>query len=564
MQLIAVVGLLGVAIAGGAVWLLVRDERATRRAHRARALRRLTEVSAAVTLVTAVFLRPWYWDLAIATVAVAATLAVHRTIAHLEDRPSPASGRAVVAAMATVVLGSALVTLAGTSAVLDGAALAGGRPIPQPHGDQVLTQAVLYQLFWGKTWEAPDAPPALAQAVSFQRSLDSSTWGGAVVDAGFGVRSLSSGGCWIDPDAVPAPTAASSTTSGPFPTELRRALTGQHRLVPCPGMPATAVPRTLPPDAVVALWLDPDVTYGLGGVSAHGSVPWPGRPHGLAAAGLTGGFASWGLPSCATDAACRGVPAGVTPAYALSHEVVEAVTNPYGQGWFADAPVQWAARYFLSHGPTSLLGSGAAVPGRGRRSVRAGAARRPSEPRVGAIGRPRFGPGRRSIVRGWAVGLDGYERAALARRRVRHGRTGIRRRRTGQPPSGALWSCPRWCCGAWRQWCRTRCCTPLTSASTRSYAHAALRAPLLHRFPLEYPAPALVVFLLPLLLGFSYPWAFALLVGGVLLALVLAFTSAGIAGWDERAVGRLIIYLALGEIMVVVGPLRPVRQRWPP
>jgi hypothetical protein len=121
-------------------------------------------------------------------------------------------------------------------------------------------------------------------------------------------------------------------------------------------MPATAVPRTLPPDAVVALWLGPDEVYGLGGVSAHGSVPWPGRPNGLAAAGLTGGFASWGLASCATSASCRGVPADVTPAYALSHEVVEAVTNPYGHGWYADTPVQWSARYFLSHGPTSLLG----------------------------------------------------------------------------------------------------------------------------------------------------------------------------------------------------------------
>jgi hypothetical protein len=45
-----------------------------------------------------------------------------------------------------------------------------------------------------------------------------------------------------------------------------------------------------------------------------------------------------------------------TPSYALSHELVETVTNPYGRGWFADVPVQWSARYFLDHGPTSLLG----------------------------------------------------------------------------------------------------------------------------------------------------------------------------------------------------------------
>ena len=94
---------------------------------------------------------------------------------------------------------------------------------------------------------------------------------------------------------------------------------------------------------------------------------------------------------------------------------------------------------------------------------------------------------------------------------------------------------------------------PFDVGEYAQYAHAALRAPLLHRFPLEYPAPALVVFVLPLLLGFSYPWAFSLLVGVVLLALVLAFTRAGITGWDERAVGRLIIYLALGEIMVLSG-----------
>ena len=45
------------------------------------------------------------------------------------------------------------------------------------------------------------------------------------------------------------------------------------------------------------------------------------------------------------------------PTYALSHELVETVTNPYGRGWYADVPLQWSARYFLSHGPTSLLGT---------------------------------------------------------------------------------------------------------------------------------------------------------------------------------------------------------------
>jgi hypothetical protein len=77
----------------------------------------------------------------------------------------------------------------------------------------------------------------------------------------------------------------------------------------------------------------------------------------LAATGLTGAFAAWGLPSCRTRAACRALPDDAAPTYALSHEVVETAANPYGRGWFADAPLQWAARYVLSHGPTSMLGS---------------------------------------------------------------------------------------------------------------------------------------------------------------------------------------------------------------
>ncbi len=86
-----------------------------------------------------------------------------------------------------------------------------------------------------------------------------------------------------------------------------------------------------------------------------------------------------------------------------------------------------------------------------------------------------------------------------------------------------------------------------------TYAHAALHAPLLHRLPLEYPAPALVVFLLPLLLPFSYPWAFAVLVGVALVALMTSYERSGLPGWNTRAVGRLIIYLALGAVMVVAG-----------
>ena len=85
------------------------------------------------------------------------------------------------------------------------------------------------------------------------------------------------------------------------------------------------------------------------------------------------------------------------------------------------------------------------------------------------------------------------------------------------------------------------------------YAHAALHTPLLHRFPLEYPAPALVLFLLPLLLPFSYPWAFAVLVGIALMVLVTSYEGSGLAGWDMRSAGRPIIYLSLGSVMVLAG-----------
>ena len=85
------------------------------------------------------------------------------------------------------------------------------------------------------------------------------------------------------------------------------------------------------------------------------------------------------------------------------------------------------------------------------------------------------------------------------------------------------------------------------------YARSALQAPLLHRLPLEYPAPAVTVFLVPLLLPVSYPWAFALLTGVVLVALVLSYDDSNEATRDGRAVGRLMVYLALGSVMFVAG-----------
>ena len=94
---------------------------------------------------------------------------------------------------------------------------------------------------------------------------------------------------------------------------------------------------------------------------------------------------------------------------------------------------------------------------------------------------------------------------------------------------------------------------PFDVLEYQRYAHAALHTPLFHQFPLEYPAPALVLFLLPLLLPLSYPWAFAVLVGIALVVLVTSYEGAGLPGWNTRAVGRLIIYLALGSVMVVAG-----------
>lgn len=356
-HILGAVALLAVVSAGGTVWLLVRDERGRSRASSARLLRRLTAVSALVVIVTVAFLRPWYWDVVIAVVVAATFLVVRIMLGSLEHRTSPASWGAIALAMVSVILGSALVTLGGTAAVVDGAALVGGPAVPVAHDHQVLAHPVLYQVFWGPAWDAHGATPALVQAADFERALPTSQWASSVVGAGFGVGSLSSGGCWIDPRAPGTSAPASSTASGPFPDELRRVFGGHAHLVPCPGFTAVTVPRALPPDAVVALWVAPGVAYELGGVSAHSSVPWPGHPDGLATAGLTGGFASWGRPSSTRSAACRSVPDFASPTYALSHEFIEATTNPFGHGWFADVPLRWAARYVLSHGPTSLLGT---------------------------------------------------------------------------------------------------------------------------------------------------------------------------------------------------------------
>ncbi len=137
---------------------------------------------------------------------------------------------------------------------------------------------------------------------------------------------------------------------------------------------------------MVALWLDPGVPYELGGVSAHGAVPWPGRADGVATVGLTGGFAQWGETSCARSPACQSVPRFASPTYALSHELVETVTNPFGHGWYADVPLRWAARYFLSHGPTSLLSAAPAFEGEVADLCEPGQPDAPARGRISTLG----------------------------------------------------------------------------------------------------------------------------------------------------------------------------------
>jgi hypothetical protein len=94
---------------------------------------------------------------------------------------------------------------------------------------------------------------------------------------------------------------------------------------------------------------------------------------------------------------------------------------------------------------------------------------------------------------------------------------------------------------------------PFDVAEYDIYAHAALQAPLLHRLPLEYPAPALAIFMAPLLLVFSYPWAFAVVAGVVLVALVTSYEGSGLPGMDIEGARRLIVYLAVGASILVTG-----------
>jgi len=343
-----------VLAAGGSVWLLVRDGHGRRQVRRARRLRRMAGVSALIVMGTLGALRPWYWDLGIAAAVTVGFFAVSALL-HLLLRRPPAGMAATAAALGAVLLASGLVATGGTAVALDAASLAGGAAVPVDHGGPVLERAVVYQLFWGTTWTSSPPSPALAAARSFQSGLASSTWASKVVGGGFGVRSIVSGGCFVDATPAPRGSRATSIVAGVFPQEVRAVFTHHRPAAACPGTSPAAAPPVLPRDALVVVWLDPDTVYALGGVSVHGAVPWPGRRHGLAVAGLSDGYASWGLSSCSIRPSCRTLPTDRPPTYALSHEVVEGITNPYGRGWYADTPLPWSARYVLDHGPTALL-----------------------------------------------------------------------------------------------------------------------------------------------------------------------------------------------------------------
>jgi hypothetical protein len=82
----------------------------------------------------------------------------------------------------------------------------------------------------------------------------------------------------------------------------------------------------------------------------------------------------------------------------------------------------------------------------------------------------------------------------------------------------------------------------------QSYARAALRTPLLHSFPKEYPALSLAVFLLPQLVPSAYVAAFALMAAGA--AVLVVLSSDGLRdhpGWSWRT----CTYLLLGSVAVV-------------
>jgi hypothetical protein len=342
---------------GGNIGLLVQEarERIRTRGWNTKLLRGLSVISATVIVGTAFVSRPWYWDLAVAGTAATCLYWVLTFLRLLWRVRPPSIVRAVGLATPAVLAGVVLLGLGGVAAVLDVASLTSAAPMLAYHGGGRLRSPELDMVFWGPEWQERDLP-TVRQAVAFQLALPESRWAQGVTSGGFGVSNFESGGCWIDPTAPTAGTAVPGTGSAAFRQELAAVFGGRHGLRPCPGSRAVSAPTALSPDAVVAMWLPATVPFEIGGVAEHGSVSWPGHPSGLVVAGLPGGYAYWGLPSCAQKAACAALPPYAPPTYALSHELLEAATNPYGEGWYAPGPLSWTARYVLANGPPALFG----------------------------------------------------------------------------------------------------------------------------------------------------------------------------------------------------------------
>ena len=176
----------------------------------------------------------------------------------LEHRASPASWGAIGAAMASVVVGSALVTLGGTAAVIDGAALAGGQAGaggPRPPGAR--PSRALPGVLGAGLGAARDhagagpggrVPTRAAHARRGRRPScgPGSAWGRSARAAVGSTRAPDRDGAGLE-HLVGARSPTSSTAS--FGRADRRC---RARASPPPRSRST-----LPPDAVVALWLDP-------------------------------------------------------------------------------------------------------------------------------------------------------------------------------------------------------------------------------------------------------------------------------------------------------------------
>jgi hypothetical protein len=357
--LLAVLALLVLMGLGGNVWLLAQEARGRARTGRwnTRILRWLSFACTVVVLGTAVFARPWYWDLVLVAVAVAALAGTQQLLHLLSGAEAPSPRRALLLASGAMGLGLVLLAQAGVAAVLDGAALSSGDPVVAYHGGELLQSPVVYQLFWGTDWTRPGVP-AVSAAIDFDAGLERSAWARSVVASGFGVQRFTAGGCWVDP-SDPRPGTRLDSASALVRHELTAVLGGEHQLLACSASGARRPPATLPADAIVALWLPAQTTLEISGVAAHGAVTLPGQSGRVELILLPGGYAAWSLPSCGHDPACEALPSYAAPSYTLSHEVLEAATNPRGGGWFAAAPLSWTARYVLSNGPATLVGVGA-------------------------------------------------------------------------------------------------------------------------------------------------------------------------------------------------------------